>query len=129
MNHERFITICNMLRGVSCFTYILVLGQVAYILYHYFHVIRMEKEMGIPKVGLLPLHVVTLGTMLLVSEGACVGQNIQHLNHDPNYFVWVNPPMLLFTMWGLSLVMKFEYLRYKYAKRDDSTTMVPLIEQ
>ncbi len=106
--------IFDTMRGFSVALYGLALAQIGFILFHYFAVLRIERKMGVPRAGLLPTHALVLGLNTAILMTFCVIQNIVHIGKPFNYFI-LDPFLFGGIVWGLSLVMKFEYVRYRYA--------------
>lgn len=109
----------DMVRGMTVALYGVVIFQVFYILYHYFRVVRMERKIQQARGGLLPRHVLFLGFSLMGFATECVAQNVLHLGHHITYFTVINPILLAITVWGLHLVMIFEYRRYTFLLDND----------
>jgi hypothetical protein len=123
---ETLISLFNFLRGVSACLYFVVLGQTFYIVNRYYRVLRIEKHLNRPKSGLLPKHVVILAFVLIVALTECVVQNLMRIGHLPNYFAYFNTPLMGLTVYGLSLVMQFEYRRYDYLSQESVSDLIEI---
>lgn len=106
-------SILDVIRGATFTLYVIVVLQVFYIAYRYSEVIRMERKVGFPQVGLIPVHVFLLCVSLLGFTTQSVFQTIDHIGTSAKVVTFGNPLFLIVTVYGLHIIMDFEFLRYK----------------
>ncbi len=98
----------DLLRVLSMILYAILLGQTAAIVWLYFKVLRVRGS----RRGLLPTHVIILGTSVILLATEAVWENISRLHESFSWYAVVNPLIFAFVVFGLHLVMRYEHLRY-----------------
>lgn len=97
--------------------YSLVVGTTVGVIWTYMKQRQHARLHGISHGGLLPNHVILLGIALIGAETECVWQSYVRVGEPFTPYSWINLVLFGITIWGLWLVMAYEWRRYKVHKQ------------